>query len=163
MPKEHAGGVSNAGLRKIPAEWSDDKRSAIQIEFFDYEALDSLDDLVREELALKGTVKHLFKKLVGFEVAKAKTEAAVGVLSHIIHEEDSGLAASALSFACGMMLLAEKTMTEVAAEYGITKQDFQQIVDRKCEELGLRKTRTMRDEEDRQHMSFANFRPGERP
>lgn len=161
MTKEHAGGV-HTGLFKIPAEWANDQRTAVRIEYFDFDSLDTIDDLIREELARKGTVRALFKQILACEIAKARSEAAVKVLSHIIEEEDSGLAACQLAFACGMTILMKKTMTEVAASYGISKEAMQQGVDRRCEDLGLRKTRTMRDDDARQLMSLSNFRPGER-
>lgn len=158
MQKEHSGGVNHAGLFRVPGEWSDDQRFAVKIEHFDFDSIDSVDDLVREELATKGTVKHLLKKMVALELNKARTETLVTVLGKIKDASDSGLAVVQISCACGMLFISGETDQAYADRFGISKQAFQQGVEGYREALGLRQTRTMRDENAKDLMRLSNYR-----
>jgi hypothetical protein len=142
----------------VPGEWCEDQRFAVKIDVLDFDGLDSIDDHIREELAKKGTAENFIRKLIAFELQKIRSETVVALLSQIITANDSGLAAVQLCFAAGMMLTADKSGTDYASEYGISKQAFEQGVEHYRAELGLGQTRVMRNKEARDRMSLTNYR-----
>ncbi|HWN09736.1 MAG TPA: hypothetical protein VNO50_10795 [Pyrinomonadaceae bacterium] len=160
MAKEHAGGHLPPGVFRVPVEWSEDKAQAIQIEVFDFEHLDSLEDQVREHMAAGKPVSDLVKRLARLWMCKEKEEIISKLLSVIIQSKKPGLAATQLAFAAGLYVTASVTGPELAKKHGISKEAFQQGVERLREELGLRQTRTMRDQKARDTMRQTNYRPG---
>jgi hypothetical protein len=158
MPKEHSGGVDNGALFRVPGEWIEDQRFAVKIENFNFDALDSIDDHIRQELATKGSAKSFVRKLVALDLQKARIETLVSVLGAIKDAADSGLAVVQISCACGMLLTAGETDDYYAAQYGISKQAFQQGVEMYRKRFGLRQTRIMRDQEARDLMRDSNYR-----
>jgi hypothetical protein len=162
MSKEHSGGVDNGGLFRVPAEWHEDQRHAVRIENFDFSKVDSFDDLVREEIALTGSARRIFDKMLALEASKVRGEVVIAVLSEIIQAKDPRQACLCLAIASGMMLTAEKSGPAHAKDLGLSKQDIQQGVEFYRRKFGLRKTRTTRDEKSRDLMRQANYRPNQK-
>lgn len=152
LPQEHAD-------RALAVEWSaDDHAANIQIEHFDFSSLDSLDDRIREELEEHGTARHVVEQLMSFHRDDGRREGMMTVIALLWPKKKAYLALRQLAFAAGLNILAGKTGPELAAECGVSKQDFKQGADRFRKELGLRRTRTMRQEDGCEKMKLTNFR-----
>jgi hypothetical protein len=114
----------------VPIEWRKDSAFVIASEEFKY--ADPTESIIREALAA------------------GRLEAA---LEEILEERADAIRAEAINRILGI------NGSDVAKKFGITKQAVQQGVDRFCKEVGLRKTRAMRDEDAREKMSNSNYRP----
>jgi hypothetical protein len=159
MPKEHSGGATPPGLFHVPSEWIQDQATAVRIENFDFEGLDSLDDKIREELALHGSCAGFFRRMVALAVDETRSEITVAILDQVLHDPNFKRAAIECGFACGMLATAGKSGTEYAKDFGVSKEAFQQGIKSRADKLGLRKSATMRDAIACGHMRQANIRP----
>jgi len=165
MPKEHSGGVCCGETRfRVPVVWVEDQRSAVRTEDFDFEGVcarvDSLEDQVREALRTGG-VELLLRRMVRERMESEWALLVGGILCDIKDAKDAGLAAVQICFATGIMDAMEVSGTDYAAQFGVSKQDFQQGIVRYARKYGLRQTRNMRDSAARKRMSLGNYRPGE--
>jgi len=160
MPKEHAGGLERNGHTCIAVDWQDDQPFAVKIEYFDYEALDRLEDLAREALA-KGRLKEFLDGYVATQTEGLRCTVVKKVLDHIIHCKRPKFKVICMAIAAGHGTAMARTEEEWAADFGVSKQDLQEAVETEREEFRLRKTRLMRDEEAREKMRTGNFRPKE--
>ena len=156
MSKEHSGGPYPPGYFRVPVEWSEETASAIAIEQFPH--VDEAEDLVRERLAQGQPLAPLILSLARRWLERDREEILVKLLSLILSSKKPGLRAAQVAFAVGLYVTAEKSGTELAREFGISKEAWQQGVERVREELGLRQTRTMRDPAARATMRSSNYR-----
>jgi tartrate dehydratase alpha subunit/fumarate hydratase class I-like protein len=156
----------------IPVEWHDDRAVPVPIEFFNYEAVDSLEGHVREALARdaaevragrrKRFLLGLIEQLVSDGEDEIRREAVSAIMAEVIRAEQPKQKVVCIGIAAGMPAVLRKTEQQWADIFGVSKQDIQQGVKECCERFGLRKNRTMRDEEARKNMQLANFRPKEK-
>jgi len=135
-----------------------EKSFAVPIQHFDFDRIDSPEDFVRERIAqgkeitplLHAWAKHLA------EHEQAKTVRALIAL--VIQAKKPRQRIDEIAFACGMLATEGATCESLGKKHGISKQAFQNAVEKVCDTLGLRKLRTMRSDEARAKMRKANFR-----
>jgi hypothetical protein len=154
MPKNL---VEPEAIGRIAVEWRDDRPIPIPITHFDFDSLDPIEDQVRQHLA-DGTLRDFLSGWIERELTSDRAETINRMLSIPITSKKPGLAVIQMGFAAGILLAAEKTGTQWAKEFGITKEAFQEGVDCYRRELRLRVTRYTRDDSARQNMREKNFR-----
>lgn len=152
-------GATTKKKQSIPVEWHDDKPFVIATEEFNHAALDSPSDLVREGLKAGRPLEEIIEELLEERARPMAAEVLNRMIEFIITAENARLAAYQVALAGGLGVILGITGPKVAEMFGITKQAVQQGVDRFCEEVGLRKTRAMRDEEARENMSQSHYAP----
>jgi hypothetical protein len=130
----------------VPIEWRKDSAFVIASEEFKY--ADPTESIIREA-----------EEILEERADAIRAEAINRVLEFIITAENPALEAHRIALAGGLGLILGINGSDVAKKFGITKQAVQQGVDRFCKEVGLRKTRAMRDEDAREKMSNSNYRP----
>jgi len=140
----------------VPIEWREDTPFVIATEEFKY--ADSPTNLIREALAA-GRVEAVLDEILEEREDAIRAEAINRVIEFVITSENPSLAAHQIALAGGLAVILGKNGSDVARMFGISKQAVQQGVDRFCQEVGLRKTRAMRDEDSRETMSNSNYRP----
>jgi len=166
VSKDHAGGALPPNFTRLPVEWHESQAIPIAITQPEFppslpeevfaELLHTLDlppglsAGVRQTLADALAAKH--RELMDPELIAARNESAVQLITILIDEDDR--LAVALAFAAGLPCAQVRTGPEWAAHYGVTKQAFAQQVDKLRGRFNL-KSRTMRDETGREHMSEA--------
>jgi hypothetical protein len=156
MSKEHSGGQP-----QIAVEWRgnpDDGPVAIRWENFNFEDLDSIDDIIRERHARGNSATPIIEEVIRQHEMAIRAETVNKMLGFIIGSESPGLSSYALAFTCQIGFVENLNPAEVARRCGVSKQAVYQAVDRACNELGLRKTQWMRDQEAKDKMSKANYR-----
>lgn len=160
MPTEHAGGAVPEGMFRVPVEWSDEKATAIAIESFNYDPLDQLEDEVRERIRLGQPLGPYMEGVAREFMEREREEILVKVISLIVGCKKPGLRAVQIAFAAGLYFTSEISGSELAKQFGISKEAFQQGVEKVRSELGLRQTRTMRGAAARDAMRRSNYRRG---
>jgi hypothetical protein len=140
----------------VPIEWRKDSAFVIASEEFKY--ADPTESIIREALAA-GRLEAALEEILEERADAIRAEAINRVLEFIITAENPALEAHRIALAGGLGLILGINGSDVAKKFGITKQAVQQGVDRFCKEVGLRKTRAMRDEDAREKMSNSNYRP----
>ena len=141
----------------IAVEWHEDPAEAVPITSFNFGSLDSIEDQVRQHLD-DGTLRDFLEHWIESKLARDRADTINRILSIPVTSKKPGLAVIQMGFAAGIALAAEKTGTQWAEEFGITKEAFQEGVDFYRQELRLRVTRYTRDDQARQNMSEKNFR-----
>lgn len=141
----------------IAVEWHEDRAEAIPITHFDFGSLDSVEDQIRQHLA-DGSLREFLGLWLESELSRDRAETINRILSIPVTSKKPGLAVIQLGFAAGLLLAAEKTGTQWAKEFGISKEAFQEGVDFYRRELRLRVTRYTRDQDARENMRVKNFR-----
>lgn len=161
MPKEHAGGLDRNGQSTIAVEWQNDEAFAVEITHFDFDSLDSVEARAREALA-DGLFKAFLEAHVADRLREERGAVASAIVAEVIDAKQPKLKLVCLAIATGMTIGLARTLEEWGKAFGVTKQNMQQLVEAASEKFGLRKNRAMRDEEARENMRNANFRPKEK-
>jgi hypothetical protein len=161
--KEHAGGAIPDGLFRVPVEWSDEHGERIAVSSFDPTSLDTLSDLCREELRLGRSIEAILQAHLSawLEMQRREwiCEGLKTALAEILSSQNPKKSACALCFVSGMDLTLGKSGPQLAKEFGVSKQDFFQEVERIQQRFGGRLVRVnMRDKEAREKMSKRNYR-----
>lgn len=163
MPDEHSGGAPSMGHKRhgktvLHVEYHDGDEVPVPVHYFDFDELDSLDDLAKECLKQHGSLKPIISQMRQAVRMDAGSEAVQQMLYHLRKAKNFRLEAWVWSAAYDLICEEELTNTKIAELFGISKQDFQQLVKRCRNKMRGRKTRTMRDEEARENMRLANIR-----
>jgi len=175
MASEPAGGQLPPGLFRVPVEWHLDQAQAVQIDHFNFEALDRVEDEIAETIAkelpsagpsearcLAEKLSRLMRRQARSQIESEREEILLAILSFVIGGKKPGLRAVQLAFAAGLYETTSRTGPALARQHGISKEAFQQGVEACRRQLGLRQTRTMRSARARQTMREANYRPRSR-
>lgn len=145
---------------EIPVGFADDVSFAVPIAHFNHGELDSPEDHIREAVAQRKPVMPLVAKLCKVLIEREQVVAIKKVLGMVSKAKKPRKRVSELMFACGMYENDPRvTIYSLARDYGVSPQDIENGVNEVCDELGLRKTRTMRSEEAKKEMSKRNYRP----
>lgn len=138
-----------------PVEYDDhDQPHAIATSPFDFPT-DAIEDQVAEALKAGEPITPIIQDALRHEEVAIGSEAIRRMLAWVMSQPRVTLALYQISFAAGIL---EQTGPELAKKMGVSKQAFQQGVDRCADELDLRKTRVMRGDESRTKMQLSNFR-----
>lgn len=165
--KEFPGGVIPDGLFRIPMEWFEAQGQSVAITGFDYTALDSLADQLRDLCSGSDdeTIRRRFWRLyerVHREGTLDGLRLALGELDPRSGSDGLIMMAHnwwALMHLSGMSLVQNLSGPQIAAKLGISKQAFFQEVKRMSKRLQCRITRlNQRDFEARNHMRLRNYR-----
>lgn len=155
-PKEHAGGKPQIAVEYHGSD--QDGPVAVSWVDFDFARVDSIRDLILEAARKGRAIEPIIEELVRQDLMAVRAETINRMLGFVISAEKPRLASYALAFTCNISIVENLTPAEVARRCGVSKQDVYQAVDRACEELGVRKTSWMRDEEATERMSNSNYR-----
>jgi len=146
------------GIRAVEGEVGFED-GPVGITRFSYEGLDGLRERLLEVLeSPEGRIDVVIEEWLRGQEPAICAEVCNRLLGYIITARKPRLAAYQLCFAAGLDLTLGLDMAKVARRCSVTKQAMQQGVDRFAKELGLRKTRSMREEESRETMRQRNFR-----
>jgi hypothetical protein len=143
---------------QIAVEWHDDQPFNVQIENFNYAGLDSVEDVIRECLAKKEALKPLLQQIFREELQLEHIRTIGSVVGICLAASKPGMAVYQIAFATGMTMGITETGPQIAKRFGVSKQDFQQGVDRFAERLNLRKNRAMRSGEAKEKFSKTHYR-----
>lgn len=145
--------------RELAVDWNaNDEPQSIPITHFDFSSFDSIDACIRQELAEHGSARRIIKSLLERERTEAGAEGMSCVIALLWPKKRTYLALRQLAFAAGLSILGGRTGPQLAEDCGVSKQDFKQGADRFRKDLGLRRTRTMRQQEGCDKMKLTNFR-----
>jgi hypothetical protein len=144
----------------LAVEWHDDRPVRVPIVNFNFDSIDPLEDQVREALR-QGRLKMFLDGYVAYQTEEVRRDAIDALVSQVINAEKPVLKLICFAYAAGAMAALKRTMEQWGKHFGVTKQDIQQGVDDVRESFKLRQNRTMRNEEARETMRQANFRPKE--
>jgi len=122
---------------------------------FDYSALDSDEDLIKECVLLGENLSEILNAIIEREVSAARAEAVSGALLMIMESKRPVQQTHVLAWAAGIYLSQGISMPELAAKLCVKKQAFQQAVRRVSEKLCLRQTRASRSSEARENMRLS--------
>ena len=149
--KEHAGGEPEYGFDVD--DWMEES-FAVPITYQKL-SIDTIDDIARETLARRGSIKPLIVQAVR-EMVMSETARLLGrALVMVLESRRPKLFVHQILWSTS---LVEESLPELAKQYGISKQAFDQGAHRIMEKLGLRPNRNMRDEVAREKMSKRNQR-----
>lgn len=150
---------SGAQSIEVGVDWSAEEPQAIAVTGFDFDALDSPEDHLRELLANGGSLNTWLEEQTRMREFRARLEGFKDAVAQMLESERPKLLAWAMAYACGMTLTMGKSGPEIAAMFGRRKQAFYQEVDRICQRLGTRLVRlNQRDEASRVKMKRRNFK-----
>lgn len=146
-----------------PVEYDDhDQPHTVAVEEFKLPK-DSLRSVLAEIIAAKkpdtwtiNQVCALVMDMSKEDESAIKAEGVRDFLTLVMSHPRKVLALYQAAFATGM--LPEKTGPELAKKCGVSKQDFQQGADKMIEELSMRHTRTMRNDDAKRNMRISNYR-----
>ena len=116
---------------------------------------DSLDDFIRDIHKEGGSVQPLLNAEIAHQSSIEAAKLLCRALTMILEARRPRMFIEQLMFAAGM---TAQSGTSLAAEYHVSKQNFQQGSKRILASLGMRKTRTMRDLKARLKMRKRNNR-----
>lgn len=154
--KEHSGGTPDVGYISLDKFESDS--FSVPIQHFDYDRLDSPEDILIETVKAGGDVALVLRCIIERVSATKTASKMAALISIFLESQNPRMIAHQIVWATGMTLLDGAPITELAAKYGVTKQAFEQGAFRVCEKLDLRPCRNMRDKNARETMSKRNFR-----
>jgi hypothetical protein len=157
--KEHAGGPPEEYREYHESRGGRSRRELVQCKGFDFSGLDSLWDCLVERAATGLGVEPVLEEWFRERKVEACCDVIARVLEFIITSDRPKWVAYQLAVACGMDITMGLSGPAIAGLFGDSKQAFFQGVERLRDELGLRKTVSMRDEEARGNMRKANYRP----
>ena len=162
QPKEHAGGALPQDFQRVPVQWNEANepipiaivQPALPADKPHEIFADILLPLLGERAGVRAVaaIAKAHAELMAVELAAARAEATAAVLTVLVDEEDR--LATALAFAAGLPCAQVKSGTQWAEHFGVKKQAWNQQVEKLRQRFKI-KSRTMRDEEARQHMSEA--------
>jgi hypothetical protein len=144
------------GASDIEVYFTEDSPSPVPIKHFDYTKLDDPLSHIREAIAEGRTDVDMLIRSMVEQLALARTTEAIGRLLGMIYEAPNARQRCVeIGIAAGIHFAMEKSGPQWAKEFHVRKQAIHQAVNRIRQQLGLRKTRTMRSEQGRKHMSKA--------
>jgi DNA-directed RNA polymerase sigma subunit (sigma70/sigma32) len=131
-------------------------------EDFDFDALDSDEDSIRQMLkdgwSANKIINSFSYELIEREVAKRLAVIVALVQRH----ERPMLFIDQLCWHSGVAIANGQSLVSMAEKYGMTKQGFRQHTARAMDKIKLRKTRTQRSEKAKANMSKAYTKPNKR-
>ena len=124
-------------------------------ENFDFEALDSIEDRLRQAILDGQSVKELFRQQFE-ELAQTRTnESIIAVLTMIYDSPNPKLVVARLAYAAGLPMSKGVSISVLAKRHRVTKQAFSQAAIRLAKKLGLKPSRQMRSTKARASMARA--------
>jgi hypothetical protein len=142
------------------ANWDEGQSFVVPIEQFDYASMDSPEDYVREAMQQGKPLSPIILGMVECAIAGRQVETVRKLMVLISDARKPRQRIDEIAFACGMSLADGVTLVSLAKKWGTSKQAIQRNVEAVCDTLQIRKTRTMRGQEAKEHMRKANFRKG---
>ena len=153
MPKD----ITTDGIINAHPEMAYDhgKDNMVPTEGFDWDSLDSVEDLARDALKTPGGIEALIAELAE-EFADDRASCAIGKLVCLIadHHEPK-LAIACLALTAGMNTDDGIGGADIARKFGVTKQAVSQYSLRLRAALGLKPARGQRPLAARQNMAAA--------
>lgn len=123
-------------------------------EEFDFDSLDTLEDMAREALA-NGTINQLVRSVCEREVSERSTAAVAAVVCLIAESRRPKLLIDQIAYATGMSINQGISITALARKHKQTKQAFSQGALRLARLWMLRPSRQMRSLKARESMAKA--------
>ena len=127
-------------------------------EDFDFESLDSIDDMVDELRANGRSVLPLFQELLKREDSSGRCAAVAAFVGYIMDTDKPRQTTWALAWCSGMTVMEGKSAAECAARFGVSKQAWCAMANDLCEKLGIQPPRSIRSELGREEMSKSHFK-----
>lgn len=162
-PLDHSGGAIPAGMAKIPVEWNETGQAVpIPIVHFDYGALDSLEDEIREALANGRRIAEVLSRWVCDHERQILREGIELTVREIIVAKNPRLRTWQLAFLCGMDLRVKVDGPPldgpaIAKRLGVSKQSFFGGVEELRQQYDVMRV-GKRDDEAREKMRQRNYR-----
>lgn len=144
----------------VPIDSWSEESFAVPIQQFNFDAIDSPEDFIKEQIAAKKPIGPVLQAWANSIAEHKQAETVRAIMTLIVAAKKPRQRVDEIAFACGMLLAEGETIISMAKKHGISKQAFQRGVVTVCESLGLRKTRTMRGEEAKETMANTNYRRG---
>jgi hypothetical protein len=157
LSKEHSGGTPEVGF-ELAVHFGEDVSFPVPVVEVDHSHLDSVEDRVKEALLLGHKIRPIIVSMARAMILSEKVEAITQLMALLMDAEKPRLLIDQIAYATNMYLRQGLSMPELARKHGISKQAMQQGVERVQAQLGLPKTRTMRDEGGREKMRLRNRR-----
>lgn len=120
----------------------------------DFANMDKCEDIIRDAVVTKEPVMPMMVAIVETLASQRMAFA----LAMVMDAKKPRMAIHQIICAAGLALEYGKTEQDYAKSYGVSKQAFQQGVERMRDKLGLRKTRAGRSDEAKAKMSLCNYR-----
>lgn len=142
-------------------EWHDDAPTRVAIQHFDFSNLDSVEDCAREFCQRGGRLGQFIRMLVDERERELKIGGMAAIIALLWESRRPYMAIRQIASATGLAPLVgdgHDSAAKLARECGVSKQAFKQGEKRFAIALGLRKTRTQRSEDGRNHMRLRNHR-----
>ncbi len=136
MPKELPGGSLPPSFFRVPVEWSNDQATAIRIEHFDFESLDSLSEQAAEIVEAGGNLKAFLEAYLTLRKYEFRCEGMMAVLAEILERPDYQRAAVELAFATGLNVTLGLSGPELAKHFKVTKEALFQGIERVRRKFG---------------------------
>ena len=127
-------------------------------EDFDFESLDSIDDMVDELRAAKKSVVPLFNELLKREDSTARTETVAALISYIIDKDNPRQRVAALGWVSGLSTMMDISAADLAERFGVSKQAWCALANEVCDILKISPPRSIRSELGREEMSKSHFK-----
>ncbi len=142
-----------------PGKWEDDTIEIHPVFHFDFceidfDSMDKCEDLIKEAVMSK---RPFMPMLVGV-IEQLSMKRLTYALMMILEAKKPRTMTHQFVCAAGLQLEDGKSAEEIALSYGISKQAFQQGVQRIKKKLGLRQTRTERSDAAKEKMRLCNYR-----
>ena len=127
-------------------------------EDFDFESLDSIDDMVDELRAGGRSVLPLFQELLKREDSAARCEVVNCIISYILDKEKPRQRAATLGWVCGLSVMLDIPAAKLAERFGVSKQAWCALANEACDLLKISPPRSIRSELGREEMSKSHFK-----
>ena len=108
-------------------------------------------------MKIHGTGRRIMLAWIESKRDEHRREGMEAVIALLWPKKKTYLALRALAFATGLTILGGKSGSQLAAECGVSKQDFKQAASFFRLKLNLRRTRTMRSPTGCAKMKLTNF------
>lgn len=159
MPIEHSGGKPEVGYEISVDTWCEHS-FAVPIVHFDHDAVDTMEDKIREALA-NGTITPFVHQLTEQAAERGRVEGITALLGEVLAlRKNKEVAIIQMGLAAG--LTVEASSSQLAKQCGVSKEGMEQAVERYRERFGLGQNRNMRTEKARENMRLRNCRPGQK-
>jgi hypothetical protein len=158
--KEHSGGSPRIGLIPIQAN-GETFFELTPIFEWNPESIDSLLDILAEHQARAGTKIDLAEMILRGGIREIELTVSIVVwktLAAIKGAKDSRMAADQIAWVSGMAGMTGQSLGELARNYGLSKQAFQQGAEQYRFLFPTIRSQSARSTEARENMSQRNFR-----
>lgn len=163
----HNGDTQDAGLESfehhngrtcLPVEFDEeDNCHPVAITHFDFTGLDTLAGEAKEALT-HGRFDEFVETLHRQMIHEVRKEVLIQLWGFASKFDNPFMGIDVARFISGTSNLEGETIVTLAKKWGVSKEDIQQHCERGRKLLGMRKTRTMRDEKARTNMRMRNYR-----